>query len=656
MASIQHAYRRGAVYWWRRRLPLDEGRSASLYVSLRTRRPAEARRRAIALTLVSEEIRTHILDVSEPILSGEARKRLFQTALQRQLDRIIADQVETPQEEAAHRKTNLFFATLYRIWARRGAEAALERSDLEELRASGWSEADVEAFAGFARSTPSAAIISMSRLKELLGDLGVAPTGLNLRQATQIVCDARARACDEASRRAAETVPYGDQWAREVLGQDVEAASSSAPPRSPWSPAPAPAAAQERSEPTHASETLSAVLAAWQSTWGVRHQEVPTLKQYAQSVRLLARLIGDVAVTDLTEDLLELFVKRTERLRINYRMSDGDILVPEGHAGPSGISTTTLHRHLTGISVFLDWARRHHKAIAKIDFSALAPKAPTMRARDKRLSWTDGDCGRMLEAPPFRGCQGTRSLRGSKAVHQRMRPGPHIFHDAWFWILLLFYYTGARREEICKLLGSDVGEEDGIAFLQIRPTLTGRLKNPQSERIIPLHAELLRLGFLDFVQARKRIPALAIDNQGTPDWELFPELRPGGEADYGTMYYKRVWKHFLPGAMGAAAGERDIHSFRHGFSDFLDSTGCQAKEANDLFGHETATTRGKVYGERTPLARLAEIIALRRPITATIAARPLDIPIVQGLPKFVQRHRPAVAATRKALKRSSSRS
>jgi integrase len=262
----------------------------------------------------------------------------------------------------------------------------------------------------------------------------------------------------------------------------------------------------------------------------------------------------------------------------------------------------------------------------------------------------------MLETPPFTGCFGAKAVRGRGAVHERLQPGPHIFHDAWFWVLLLLYYCGVRRLEACKLLASDVREADGIPFLAIRFTVTGRLKNPQSERDIPIHPELIRLGFLDFVRARTQLPHLAIDNQGVSDWELFPELRPGGEADYGSVYYKHVWSRFLPVAMGNRAGERDIHSFRHGFSDFLDSTGCTAKEANDLFGHETTTTRGKIYGERTPLARLAEIIQQRRPITAGLAVEPLQIPPLKSPPPpFVARHRPLASESRKTLKRNSAR-
>jgi integrase len=660
MASIQHAYRRGAVYWWRRRISLEGGGTLALYISLRTCRPTEARRRAHALTVVSDELKTHMLDVNEAILSSGARKGIFQTALRRQLDRIITDQVDTPQEADAHRRANSFFAALYRVWAARGTAALPEATDLDLLRKDGWSEEDLQAFALFAKSTPATSLISTFKTKELLDELGVAATGLNVRQAHQIICEARARACLEASAQLGQPVPYADHWAREILGD-----SAAPPPTTPAGPpetaaprpfqaSPKPAADTSAGPP---SSTLLAALEEWRLTWAVRQQDPQTLKQYAQSVALLARLVGDVPVDKIDEDLLALFVKKTQRLAINYRMgSRGDILVPENHSGPSGLSPVTLQRHLTGIGVFLEWARRRYKAIPKLDFSGLAPKASSVRARDKRDSWTDDECAQMLETAPFTGCLGPNSVRGRGAVHERLQPGPHIFHDAWYWVVLLLYYCGMRREEVCKLLASDIQEADGIPLIALRYTVSGRLKNPQSAREIPIHPELMRLGFLEFVQARRQVAHLAIDNQGASDWELFPELRSGGQADYGSIYYKRVWSRFLPVAVGDGAGERDIHSFRHGFSDFLDTTGCKLEEANDLFGHETGTTRGKIYGRMTPLPRLAEIIGMRRPITAVLPVKPLHIPPLKTpLPPFVVRHRPVSTESRKTLKRNSAR-
>jgi hypothetical protein len=535
-----------------------------------------------------------------------------------------------------------------------------EAADLDLLRAAGWSEEDVAGFELFARSTSAMNVISGAKTEELLDELGVAATGLNIRQAHQIICEARARACLEAPAQLRQSVPYADRWTREVLG---DAAASTQPAAGTPAPAPAPKAAQSPPEPVPEvnseppCSTLLAVLEEWRSTWAVRRQDLPTLKQYAQSVALLARLVGDVRVDKIDEDLLALFVKSSERLAINYRMgSRGDILVPGNHSGPSGLSPVTLQRHLTGIGVFLDWARRRYRSIPKLDFSGLAPKGSSVRARDKRDPWADSDCAQMLEAPPFTGCAGANSVHGRGAVHERLQPGPHVFQDAWYWVLLLLYYCGVRREEACKLLASDVQETGGIPFIAIRPTVSGRLKNAQSQREIPLHPELVRLGFLRFVRARMQLPHLAIDNQGASDWELFPELRTGGETDYGSVYYKRVWSRFLPVAMGHRAGERDIHSFRHGFSGYLDATGCTAKEANGLFGHETTTTRGKIYGERTPLPRLAEIIGQRQPITAGLPLALLHIPpLTTPPPPFVARHRPSSTESRKTLTRNSAR-
>src|SRR5439155_24004394 len=107
------------------------------------------------------------------------------------------------------------------------------------------------------------------------------------------------RACVEASAQLGRAVPYADSWAREILGDAVgwtprradASPAPSVPSEAQSPPEPAPATARSR-EPT--CSTLSAVLEEWRSTWAIRRQDLPTLKQYAQSVTLLGRLVGDV--------------------------------------------------------------------------------------------------------------------------------------------------------------------------------------------------------------------------------------------------------------------------------------------------------------------------------------------------------------------------
>ena len=55
-----------------------------------------------------------------------------------------------------------------------------------------------------------------------------------------------------------------------------------------------------------------------------------------------------------------------------------------------------------------------------------------------------------------------------------------------------------------------------------------RLKTKQSKRDVPIHPELIRLGFLDFVAARRK-------DDGSP--RLFPELS-GGKTGYSVIHFR----------------------------------------------------------------------------------------------------------------------
>ena len=82
------------------------------------------------------------------------------------------------------------------------------------------------------------------------------------------------------------------------------------------------------------------------------------------------------------------------------------------------------------------------------------------------------------------------------------------FGKAWYWVPLLMYYTGARREEIAQLAVKDVrasGGREVISYLSILETEDedeGRgVKTESSRRQIPLHLDLIDRGFLSYVAA-----------------------------------------------------------------------------------------------------------------------------------------------------------
>ena len=65
----------------------------------------------------------------------------------------------------------------------------------------------------------------------------------------------------------------------------------------------------------------------------------------------------------------------------------------------------------------------------------------------------------------------------------------------WFWPPLLSLFSGARLGEICNLQISAISVIEGVKTYEI---LDG--KTPDSERVVPIHSILIKLGFWDYVE------------------------------------------------------------------------------------------------------------------------------------------------------------
>lgn len=181
-----------------------------------------------------------------------------------------------------------------------------------------------------------------------------------------------------------------------------------------------------------------------------------------------------------------------------------------------------------------------------------------------------------------------------------------------FWLPLLGLFTGGRLNELCQLDTEDVSktEAEGIWTISMmddeldRP-LPKSLKNHSSRRILPIHSELIRMGFLSFVE------------------QAIAEGREKLFSDGLTYNPKKGWgsnaTHFFcrfPSPSTPASGyffkcgirERDsegktdrknFHSFRHTFTDLAREAGGEAYLVlPDLTGH-SRSREGQVaqYGK-----------------------------------------------------------
>jgi integrase len=183
--------------------------------------------------------------------------------------------------------------------------------------------------------------------------------------------------------------------------------------------------------------------------------------------------------------------------------------------------------------------------------------------------------------------------------------------EAAYWLPLLALFTGARLEELGQLRPDDVTQhsypdgdgKDASAWV-IRITDDSEagmtLKNAGSRRLVPVHPELERLGFIAFVQA-----ATAANHI-----RLFHELRPNV---YGRLTAKwgEWFSRYKRGECGITEKRMVFHSFRHTFKHYARHANIIEGVQRQIMGHSSRDVADG-YGSGYSLHQLVEGMKLFR--------------------------------------------
>ena len=173
--------------------------------------------------------------------------------------------------------------------------------------------------------------------------------------------------------------------------------------------------------------------------------------------------------------------------------------------------------------------------------------------------------------------------------------------EAAFWIPLIGLWTGARLEEIGKLLVTDVKTENSIHYFHITND-EGDIKTENSRRKIPVHMELIRYGLLDYVRAmakkgERRLFPLVVSAEGRPT----------------TASFSQWWGRYIRRVVKITDTRKVFHSFRHGFKDACRDSRIDKDIHDRLTGHGDGANEGDGYGgENFPLGPLDDAVARLR--------------------------------------------
>ncbi len=482
MALATNLHRRGAVYYWRRRVPATFALATGanwLKLSLRTREPVRARFLAAQLDATAADL---FMTTLPDAITKEQLATLFRKTLlghEAKLDRIAAfSRQEADFDPAAEMAAEQAMGWSYRVASSRGVNGRLTEDDRAAMAKAGLAEAEIAGVGDCldAMRKSGALAPSQARIREIVEEIGALPTPGNVAQAEPIylralgeallrtrdrfvsdalpyeglMADLNAEACKvDSERRAAEPIAA---VAAPIMGPLVP------PPIGPSAPPPAPA-----STSTATMEAIGAKLIAEKRQ--DRDWDDKTCRQAEFIFTLFGRFLREEhGLTDLAGlkqmhcDAFDSFLRglftsvgkspkdKDRPIRELRRISEAK------KPDERGLASGTRNRHLTFLGQALVRARKAG-VIIDADVSLAEFRArKKKRGRDQRPTPPSSALATFFSLPVFTGC------RAWDDIHT---VGTELFHRAAYFGPMLAHYTGMRREEICALSVDDVVTKNG---------------------------------------------------------------------------------------------------------------------------------------------------------------------------------------------------
>lgn len=266
--------------------------------------------------------------------------------------------------------------------------------------------------------------------------------------------------------------------------------------------------------------------------------------------------------------------KITKRNLLDWR----DALMASGKS-----AKTVSDKHLAAVSAVLRWASENDH-LPTNEVKTVRQQVPR-KVQTREKGYTTEEAVKVLKA----------SLKHMPAerVNPSNRESAHIT-AAKRWVPLLCAFTGARITEMTQLRKEDVRQEGERWIIRISPE-AGTVKTGQY-RDVPLHVQVIELGFQSFVEAAENGPLF--HGAKAPS-----KYVAGSQATAGRL---SKWLHDLN---LVPTGLQPSYGWRHRFKTLGLDTGASDRVLNGIQGHP-GKTASDGYGDVTIAAKLRVIDGL----------------------------------------------
>jgi integrase len=310
------------------------------------------------------------------------------------------------------------------------------------------------------------------------------------------------------------------------------------------------------------------------------------------NVATLKEIVGEaIAITEVDFDACMRVRSALAAIPANRSKVYGSVPVLEATRranldGKALLSSVTQDQYLATFRAILDLAAK--KRLVGVNPAAgLKPlKKDRVSAADKRLPFTPLQLSGFFQGSYYRNCA--------------QQAAPAYTHDkgGWrFWMPLIALYMGMRPNEVCQLSASDVKRTTaGTWYIDVvvsddeddHSEHVKTLKTAASRRRIPIHPEIIAIGFVEFAAKRKISGKTA---------RLFPELQPDEYGNYAKYALKRFRETFMPEEI-MLGNRQTFYSLRHNFRDALRRADAPPDALQALGGWSQGSLVSDRYGDR----------------------------------------------------------
>ena len=350
-------------------------------------------------------------------------------------------------------------------------------------------------------------------------------------------------------------------------------------------------------------------------------KEIQVLRQ---NINDFIEVMGDVNVSNLTKGEVSEFITIQSKLPSNRKKSPKyrDLTIPQllELKGIETQSIQNINKRLSKLGVFANWCVRQgflnespfkdmqlsikkKKSLGREPFTI--KELRKILAKETFLKWTINFHHKHNPSHNETGwfAKGEENWGTDKTSSKRIRTLPAKPSGAknqlpYYWIFPLGIFSGMRTNEMCQLRCSDVRKVKSIWMIHVEDSEETNVKSDAGLRKVPVHPQLIKLRFIEYIAKQKRKKKERIF------WEL-TKSRDG--------YIKQISRHYnervLPSLGIWKKNQKVLYCTRHTFINKLYSEKVDENVIKTLVGHEKEFTMKHYGGEPFSPERLLEEIS-----------------------------------------------